>query len=48
MTLKEKIVINILLSLAEFIGKDIDGWYSHKYLDPIRELLKEVNYDNRN
>ena len=41
MKLKEKIVINILLSLAKFIGKDLDGFYSHKYIDVIRELLKE-------
>lgn len=48
MKIKEKIIITILLNIVEFIGKDVDGFYSHKYIDSIRELLKEKQQEAEN
>ena len=41
MGLSTKIIVNIMLSIVEFLGRDVDGFYTTKYIDPIRELIKE-------
>lgn len=41
MGLRTKIIVNIMLSIVEFLGRDVDGFYTTKYIDPIRELIKE-------
>lgn len=41
MGLKTKIIVNIMLSIVEFLGRDVDGFYTTRYIDPIRELIKE-------
>ena len=41
MGLRTKIIVNIMLSIVEFLGRDVDGFYTTKHIDPIRELIKE-------
>jgi hypothetical protein len=41
MGLRTKIIVNIMLSIVEFLGRDVDGFYTTRYIDPIRELIKE-------
>ena len=40
-TIKEKIIIKLILSLIEWLGRDIEGFYSWRFTEPVRKLIDE-------
>lgn len=40
-TVKEKIIIKLILGLIEWLGRDIEGFCSWRFTDPVRKLLDE-------
>ena len=40
-TTKEKLVIKLILGLIEWLGRDIDGFCSWRFTDPVRKFIDE-------
>lgn len=40
-TSKEKIIVKLILSLIEWLGRDVKDFHYWKFTDPIRKLIDE-------
>lgn len=41
LTIKEKIIIKLILAMIEWLGRDVEGFYSWRVTDPVRKLIDE-------
>lgn len=41
LTIKEKIIIKLILAVIDWLGQDVKGFYPWRVTDPVRKLLDE-------
>lgn len=41
LTIKEKIIIKLILAMIEWLGRDVEGFHYWKFADPVRKLIDE-------
>jgi hypothetical protein len=40
-TIKEKIIIKLILGLIDWLGRDVEGFCPWRFTDPVRKLIDE-------
>lgn len=40
-TIKEKIIVKLILALIEWLGRDVEGFHSWRFTEPVRKLIDE-------